>query len=290
MNEKIADELQKILYRDIDNNLELLIQFKVKLEERLSANKLADCEFVKYLYSEDIDEKWLLAQCQSICNQIEKISNESSLFNTHYNKILTDNDKLRLSQELIYDISYLDEITGYKLNWEQRITRPNNLVSNQFFLYAKFAYFTKKYIPELTNRHFEFSSMPMLIRQAIELKIKEMIYLKRVAGKNGKFRMIGISAILDFFINKKNLIVSPVDLELLSFINKWTNAFVHTAIIPFCWQSLEAVDIIEPLFAIEKDGVIKMHGFNYLSKNISLSALKLDLDKHFDADFTLGTN
>ena len=81
----------------------------------------------------------------------------------------------------------------------------------------------------------------------------------------------------------------PVKLETLKIINKWTNTFVHSGIVPFCWQSMEAIDLIEKLFSTkhEETGEINMEGFSYLDKGISLSDLKEALDSKFSAIFYL---
>lgn len=287
----LSTEIEKITFENYQHNLSVLKELKETIEREFLKEEITDDAFVENLYSDDINDKWFLSQCQSICNQIEKIVNKDSKFNEFYSQILTDNDKIRLSQELICDISYLEQLTGYqyKINKEgEKISRPDYLSSNLFFLHAKFSYFTNQHIPETTSRHFAFSSMPTLIRQAIELKVKRMIGLEKVTKKNGGFKMIGISSILDFFIKNSSYFNMPVPFKTLKDINGWTNSFVHTGIAPFCWQSLEAIDLIEKLFSIEESGAWDIEGFSYLK--ISLTELKDFLDSEFDADFTLTVN
>lgn len=283
----ISEELDKIAMRNLEHNKSNLIGLKVKLENYLK-NKNTD-QYLSHLYSGDINEGWFEAQCKSACNQIEKIVNGDSKFNEYYKNILTENDLVLLTRELISDISLLDQISGSRLGLDYQVGRDNYLSSHQFFLHAKFSYFTKKYIAETTCRNFNFSTMPNLIRQSIEIKLKNMIGLEKVEKAGGGFKFVPISSLLDFFANNTDFIEFPVCLNLLKAINAWTNTFVHTGVVPFCWQSLEAVDLIEDLFSIKDDasGSLSLHGFTYFKSNVTIGDLQLALNAHFNAEFTL---
>lgn len=283
----VSEELDKILMRDLEHNKSKLIELKAKLNSYLE-NKNTD-KYLSYLYSGDINEEWFEAQCQSACNQIEKISNSKSKFNEYYKNILTESDLVLLTRELISDISLLNKISNGRLCLNYQIDRDNYLASQQFFLHAKFSYFTKKIIAETTGRNFNFSAMPTLIRQSIEVRLKNMIGLEKVEKIDGGFKFIPINSLLDFFANNTDFIEFPVCLSLLKAINTWTNTFVHTGVVPFCWQSLEAIDLIEDLFSIkdESSGSLNLHGFTYFKPGVTLSDLQLALNEHFKAQFTL---
>ncbi|WP_461535173.1 hypothetical protein [Spongorhabdus nitratireducens] len=282
-----SEELNKVTMRDISFNKKTLSSVKLKLEDFLSDKETSD--YLTNLYSSEIDEDWLYAQCKSACNQIDKVIDENSQFNSYYSNILTESDLILLTQELICDTSILDQISGNMLKLNNKISRSNYLASHQFFLHAKFSYFTKKFIAETTTRNFNFSSMPTLIRQAIEIRVKNMIGLEKVEKVGGGFKFIPISKLLDFFGENDKYLEIPVSIEVLKNINTWTNTFVHTGVVPFCWQSLEAVDLIEDFFPTkdEKTGSLDLHGFTYLSKDVDLEDIKNDLDKYFNATFTL---
>lgn len=268
------------------NKLEL-INLKRELERYLH-DKNTD-QYLSHLYSGYINQDWIEAQCKSACNQIDKVIDDNSKFNQFYKNALTEEDLSLLTRELICDITFLDQISGGRLALDKRVYRENYLYSQQFFLNAKFSYFTKKYIAEQNGRNFDFSIMPTLIRQSIEIKLKNMIGLDKVEKVSGGFKFVPISALLDFFSNNPEFIYFPVCIDLLKAINTWTNTFVHTGILPFCWQSLEAVDLIEPLFSIEDDmtGHYSIYGFTYLKENVSLIDIQVALNKHFNATFTL---
>jgi hypothetical protein len=195
---------------------------------------------------------------------------------------------------LLFDISYLEQLTEYKYKinkeGEELFRSDNNLSSLSFFYNAKVAYFTRKdLVSGLSVRNFCFSSMPTLIRQAIEIKVKNMIGLERITQTNGKPVIIPISKILQFFIDNPSYFDMPVPFETLKAINQWTNGFVHTGEIKFCWQSLEAIDLLEKLFTTEdkEKNRLNLNGFSYLSEGTSLEELKNALDEKFRADFIL---
>lgn len=285
--ENFAEELKKLKFDDYENNKYILSMMQKKLINKFPA--LNDVLSIGNLYKSTMDEGWLLAQCQSANNQINKILDADSKFLEYYSEILTEYDFLLYSKEIIYDLCYLDRLSGYQLDFDSKISRSNYLASSQFFLRAKFSFFTKKHIPETTNRHFLFSSMPTLIRQAIELKIKNMIGLERITSKNGGFKIVSISQIIKFIDERNDLFDMPLPMSTLSVINEWTNNFTHTGITPFCWQSLEAIDLIECLFSMEDEetGEINMDGFSYIAKGISLDSIKLALNDNFNAEFFL---
>ncbi|HFQ5238320.1 TPA: hypothetical protein ACGUS9_004247, partial [Vibrio vulnificus] len=283
----ISEEVDKIAMRNLEYNKSSLINLRAKLENYLN-DKNTD-QYLSHLYSSDINQDWFEAQCKSACNQIEKVTNEESKFNKYYQNALTENDLLLFTRELICDISLLDQISCGRLALDNQVSRENYLSSHQFFLHAKFAYFTKKYVAETTNRNFNFSTMPTLIRQSIEIRLKNMIGLEKIEKVGGGFKFVPINSLLEFFSNNPNFIEFPVCIGLLKAINTWTNTFVHSGVVPFCWQSLEAIDLIESLFSIKDDatGSQSLHGFTYLKSNVTINDIQVALNEHFNAEFTL---
>jgi hypothetical protein len=159
---------------------------------------------------------------------------------------------------------------------------------NQFFLHSKFSYFTDKHYPDESRVNLTFSSLPILIRQSIELKIKSIIGLERVLKSDKNIKIIPISKIIRF-LEKESFLDCPVSLKTLGYINFWTNTFIHTGIHPFSWQSLEAIDLIESLFTIKQweTGNLDLRGFTFLKKNITLEQIKEKLDTEFRTNFIL---
>lgn len=283
----LLEQIDNIALRNLEHNKSNLISIKVKLENYLKNKNIS--QYLSHLYSNDINEDWFDAQCKSACNQIEKVINEESKFNKYYKKILTEADLILLTKELICDISLLDEISGGRLAVENKISRSIHLSSDQFFLHAKFSYFTNKNVTETTGRNFNFSTMPTLIRQSIEIKLKNMIGLKKVEKIGGGFKFVPMNSLLEFFASNSQFIDFPVCIDLLKAINTWTNTLVHSGVAPFCWQSLEAVDLIGSLFSMKNkvSGSLSVHGFTYLKSNVTINDIQMALNKHFNAEFTL---
>ena len=265
-------ELKKLKFEDPENNLELLNQIKEKIIQRnprvleiTSSNK-----FAADLFQVHVDEKWKLAQCRSIINQITKMSSGNLPFLTW-----------KVTKEFILDISLFDQETG-AVDWDTIVDSPNRFSSMEFFLNAKFAY-TDNYRPiPLNGRRFLFATTPTLVRQAIELKIKSMLGIKSIINRNTtKAASVAISDLLRFLRENPKIAKLPVDVQTLIAINKWANGFTHTGITSYAWQSLEAIDFIEPMFAIKNDEIVNLEGFNYLNKEYSKQQLKRQLEKFF---------
>lgn len=286
----LDDMLKQFKFMDYPFNKSLLTSFLEKLTKELTENSQQTNLFVENLYKPKLDEDWFLAQCRSACNQIKKILDNDSTFHQYYDSVLVEADLLLLSKELILDVHLLNKISKNRLKLDGSSCRDHYVPSIQFFLHAKFSCFTNKNIIETTNRNFLFSSMPTLIRQAIEIKMSGMIGLEGVTNTNGGFKLVGISKILDFFNDEgKNFLNLPLPIATLTAINSWTNGFTHTGVTTFCWQSLEAIDLIEPLFEIKdkESRACCINGFSYIAEGISLETIKDALDKKFDATFNL---
>lgn len=286
------EDIQKMIdvlnLNDIEYNIKTLVDMSTRIKESIHPLNKND-HFVEDLYKDTIDDDWLKAQCISAINQINKLTDQESTFHKYYDSILTSKDQKLLTQELILDLCYLDIISKYKINFATKIDRANYLTSNSFFLHAKFALFTNKLIPSTTNRDFSIASMPTLIRQSIELKIKNMIGFDKVTKDDGGYKQVTISSILNFFKENPELLDLPLPIEYLIAINRWTNNFVHSGIASFSWQSLEAVDIIECLFSIKDDATnrVNLDGFSYIKRGVLLDDIKTKLDNKFKAVFYL---
>jgi hypothetical protein len=270
----------------LETNKEQLRQWKSLIDKNY-ANELKDHQqyFVERLYkpitnsdTEEDKKLWLLSQLQSIYNQISKIIDPNSQFMKNYKDILKDEDLIFLTKEIIYD-AYSIPIVENALELDGWISRNSSIWANDFFKNAKFSYFTRKFYPILSrdqHQSFTFLLMPVMIRQAIEIKIREMIGLEKITDEKQKFKFIPISKILKD-LNTMKAIDFPID-TLIS-INKWTNSFVHTGEVPLIWQSLEAIDLIEPFFAIKKGDNINLRCVSLLKEGISYQQIKEYLEE-----------
>ncbi|HAS6741059.1 TPA: hypothetical protein GRI37_21340 [Vibrio parahaemolyticus] len=285
MNQDVIDKLS---YRNVEYNKEVLRKVKDNLELYLAGKGVTD--YVNELYSNQINDSWFNAQCLAASKQIDKIVDPDSTFNENYSAVLQDRDLQLITSELIYDCSLLNEVGNKRLGFDFCVRRDGYLSSHQFYLNAKFACFSRNdLVTPTTNRNFPLSSMPALIRQAIEIKIKNMIGMEKVTGRNGEFKLVPISKLLRFFKDNQELVEFSIPIEHLESINSWTNEFIHTGVPNLCWQSFEAIDILHEWFTIKDpdSGAIHLHGFTKLKEGITLDHIKRKLDDQFDALFIL---
>lgn len=287
----IEEELKKISYEDYSTNLDVLSNIKKCIEDNFLDNSFSNEQFIKNLYSNNINKLWFQSQYKSILNQIDKLIDNNSTFHQFYDNILTNDDLVKISQELVFDISHLfNKYVKNKCSNIGIINRSNYISSQDFFLNAKFAYFSNKYYPDITGRNFNISAMPTIIRQSIEIKIKEILGIIHITKNDGSFKFIPISKLIDFIVEDKKYFNLPLNAEVLKYINVWTNTFTHSGITPFIWQSLEAVDAIEKLFSIKENESINIEGFKFKNENVEIKELKEDLDKKFNCIFYLENN
>ncbi len=115
------NDLNETIFRSYDKNLEILSELKEAVEKKFLIDKIPYNEFVDNLYRDKNEEKWFLSQCQSICNQINKLLNKNSWINKYPSAFFTDNDRVMLSQEIIFDISYLEQLTEYKYEINKKV-------------------------------------------------------------------------------------------------------------------------------------------------------------------------
>lgn len=234
--------------------------------------------YIENLFSRNINvPMWLESQCISACSLIKKIVDKDQILFGRYSA----NDIKTISNEIVFDIYYLDQISTKKLGIDGYVRRDNYLSSMEFFNNSIYIFSEKrKILPCLTNRNFMFSLMPTLIRQSIEIKIKEMLATDKMHGKDMR-----IHDLLYFVKQNDHFFTLPLPIETLISINSWTNSFIHTGIIPFCWQSLEAIDLLDDLFTIENKhaDAVSVEGFNFRSVSVSDEEIIEELKKYIES-------
>lgn len=273
----------KIKFDDLEYNLDVLHSIRANL---LNVTKGWDkYNHIVNLYAnptKNID-RWFFAQCISCIKLINKlIDNNDDFYKNHIlDGFFTKDDILRLSQEIIYDISMLNYLSGNRIGINDKvcINRANYISSEQFFLNAKFAVFSKKAIVSSTSRDMFYSLIPTLIRQAIETKIKNSLGIESIEPRG---TIISISNYIKFIKNNKELFCFPVSMDSLSVINKWTNTFIHTGVTSYIWQSMEAIDIIEPMFtSYDENKRFNLNGFYYHNEGVTLNKVEEEINKYF---------
>ncbi|WP_410737950.1 hypothetical protein [Citrobacter portucalensis] len=247
------------------------VKNKVFLDE-----KLTEIERLKYVFNNDIrinNKKLISAHLQALHTQLKKILSPEleTTFKTE-----------GLFVEFSKGITIFDHITKI-LAMQGGTYGDNTVFSNNFYYDASRA--VQKMPHPFYQGDLEIACIPMKLRLAIELYIKNMIEFKGAKKKNKKGKDINytvkISELLDFFQDKRFVKYAnlPVSIDTLKVINSWSNKFIHSGVIPLPWQSLTAIDMLYPLFKIwSNNKEFSLNGFNFINLNYSQDEMVKDLN------------
>ncbi|MBJ9373727.1 hypothetical protein [Acinetobacter sp. TGL-Y2] len=272
---KMLDELT---FKDLKHNRDVVIPYIIeKVTTFLSANPFRDTPnfFISNLLDKKVNLNWVISQCKSILDFIEFIQSDE------YLNLNDENNQIFIMQHFFYDFSQFCVLaTNANIPVDPNlynspiglIGKSRTMPAQQFFIESKFNYFSKKYSNFDSISPFAIYSTPILIRQSIEIKIKELLRIDTVKfTPTGGDTFIPINKYLDFIKNTNNSIFDlPVNINDLIEINRWTNTFVHEAYNEFIWIIQSCVTTIEPLFSIQDDArytATNTHGITfYLDK------------------------
>lgn len=89
-----------------------------------------------------------------------------------------------------------------------------------------------------------------LIRQAIELRLKNALGIDIITDKNGRILKIAGSLFIKLVKDAPNDVIKfPVKTSLVMKIYEWTNYYIHAGFIPYTWEIEWAHYILDPLFS-----------------------------------------
>ena len=94
-----------------------------------------------------------------------------------------------------------------------------------------------------------------LIRQSIELRLKNAIGVGNVIDLNGNPIKLRHDMIIDFIKNFESYFIFPIKFSLLNKIYKWTNVYIHNGIYDYLWLIDWAFIILNPLFTPYRDKI-----------------------------------
>lgn len=265
--------ITKLIRMDFMQN----VKYEVDRQHEKIKPSFTDLELSKLIYREQLNpnnEKLIAAHIQSIKRQLDRLYTED-YFKT---------DEIFL--EFAKSITLFNQFTE-TLQIDGGTYGDNFITSQDFYLDAVSS--CKKHVPNFYQGSIDFACIPLKIRLSIEIYFKNMIgYLsssqKLLTGRRkGEVTLypLSISSLLRFFLDEKykKYCELPIDIEILKDINFWSNSLVHTGVISFAWQNLEAVELLNSLFYTEhENGNINLEGFNYLSPNYSQNSLEKDLN------------
>ena len=248
-------DIEKLLsmcqYKDIDYNKEVLTKIKNVIENDIdTSNIVIDEVFVKNLYDLTITKEWKKAQYFAIYEEIKQV-----LQSVKNAEIQTRN--------LIYEICNCNYI--YLKNKKiYEIAGGINYHYNCVLAQQMFNHITEK-IPFGVKENFNLSKIPCL-RMAIELKIVEILDIEHIKAKNKK-NFIPVSKLISFIKNNKEYFDFPIDFSYLKYINRWTNLYIHSGVVPYYWQTEKAIELISPLFNMCNRSKINVEGFTFRKNN-----------------------
>jgi hypothetical protein len=91
-----------------------------------------------------------------------------------------------------------------------------------------------------------------LIRQSIELRLKNALGLSHLRRPDGKFLRLPFETIWRLLDVIKNDIRLPIPIQLIKSIYKWTNPYIHLGWTTYTWEIEWAHHTLQPLFSGKK--------------------------------------
>lgn len=252
---------------------------KKNVDEKYNEIKpsFTDSELSNLIYREQLppqNKNLIAAHTQSIKRQLDRLYSEDFY------------KKDEIFTEFSKSITLFDQLTK-TFQIDGGTYGDNFITSHNFYLDAVGS--CKRSVANFYQGDMDFACIPLKLRLAIEIYFKNMIgYISSsqeflLGKRKGDVTLypLSIADLLRFFANKryKKYCKLPINIEILKDINFWSNNLVHTGVISFAWQNLEAVELLKPLFYTKhKNGNIHIEGFNYLSPDFSQEDLEKDLN------------
>lgn len=269
------------LQQNLDNTIPL-IKEKVELYIQKHAQNIRELNLEVLLTQADINQDWAIAHAYSILEYIQLFSREDFI------SVMTDDKILNKTREFIFEFQDLnsllldkklpafydpktDKTLCYQQGWEVHTSAQKAFVSAKM----------KSHYEDIPSvgRDYDRKIAPFIIRHSIELKIKNDLLEIRFVEKSGKIKPVFISDYIKFFEKKGTQFFDlPIDINILSLVNEWSNDFVHTGMHEYSWLIFSVVERIEPLFSIKENGKTNLDGFNFRKKTFDKKSLKTELE------------
>lgn len=112
-----------------------------------------------------------------------------------------------------------------------------------------------------------FNASVFLIRQAIELKVKNCLGINVILDKDGRMIKMTSDKLIDFLYTNDNITLPYIPKSLLKKVHAWTQVFIHGGFVINLWQIDLALDVLKPLFSLgETKKVLSIHGAVVIKK------------------------
>ncbi|HEC1777078.1 hypothetical protein L8U98_07330 [Campylobacter sp. RKI_CA19_01128] len=261
--------LEKITYQDKENNLLILNNILDLLEDGLykKKNTINDKFDLIFKQPKQFNDEYIKSHYLSIYRAIESV-NENRYF--VFWEIASGMPQKIITQTIIYDMArfyntikhkekLIDESLRYIVkeinNIIGSIQGLGDYIAPQESFYNSFG-FSQLYTPF----HTSLIGKAFSIRMALEKKIKWMIF-----GDLQEYK-INLHEVLNKLKENHRQyfdLPSNVDFDKIMLVKNWCNRIIHNGLFPYIWVVWDAIEIIEPLFGISKEGMIDLRGFHY---------------------------
>lgn len=112
-----------------------------------------------------------------------------------------------------------------------------------------------------------FNASVFLIRQAIELKVKNCLGINVIRDKDGRMIKMTSDKLIDFLYTNDNITLPCIPKSLLKKVHAWTQIFIHGGFVINLWQIDLALDVLKPLFSSgETKKTLSIHGAVVIKK------------------------
>lgn len=210
-----------------------------------------------------------------LVNKIKNCINnttESNLFNNefiytnnmHLRKLVIDANEFLMFLEKNYgdipkkQIGFNRGVNGFDSNWFA------GLLFNGIVDTSNFAFFI---------------NLVFLLRDSIELRIRNALGIINITKEDGKPAKISNSDFLDFLFKNKDIIVPKLNKALIKKIFEWCNYHIHKSNVLYEWQLVLSYEYVKPLFQKKETSTqISLFGSIEMTKDYYTSRLSNKLE------------
>jgi len=232
--------------------------YKTWFRKRVS---YSDEHLAEHLFVREISNKqaknWVKYQLQALIQSVNRVSDDilkksqrpsSSLVFIQVPDFL---DELKLLKEITFEsIPFLDishyYITGKYPSWT--FGKRNIMNSLEIFEASKNL---------LRNKLFENrgqfpirATSIVLIRQAIEIRIKNALGIEYIVDEKGKLVKVPSTLFIDIIKNNQDKVIFPIKISIILKIYNWTQYYVHGGLAPYTWEIEWAHYLLDKLFSV----------------------------------------
>jgi hypothetical protein len=172
---------------------------------------------------------------------------------------------------------------------EQHGIRPSRQMGKQNILSSADSYRSSvnmKLFSSAWSSLSSFNASVFLIRQSIELKIKNALGINFIQDSNGAMLRIPGDKFMKFFFDNKEIELPNIKKSIVRKIHNWTQYFVHGGYVLNLWQIDIAHTLLQPLFkGGDRNGTLSIYGGIKISKKYYDNQFKIDLEKYIQDSF-----